>query len=92
MNMEIKVLNYRIIITPEKHEGKIVYNALCPALGVADWGETIDQAIQHIQGAMECYIEALMEDKQPIPSPDEPNFTISTATVNISSRFKPTFI
>lgn len=90
--METKVLNYRIIITPEKHQGKIVYNVLCPTLGVADWGKTIEQAIQHIQGAMECYIEALLEDKQPVPAPDEPNFTITIASVNIPSRFKPTFI
>ena len=42
--MQTKVLNYRIIITPDKQTGtsKPGYTALCPSLGVADDGDTID--------------------------------------------------
>lgn len=65
--METKVLNYRIVITPEKHQRKTVYNAYCPTLGVGDWGSSIDQAKKHIQGAIECYIESLIKDKEAIP-------------------------
>ena len=39
--MEKKILNYRIIIEKEKvSNGKYVYNASCPVLGLADFEKT----------------------------------------------------
>jgi len=90
--METNVLNYRILITPEKHEGRTVYNALCPALGVADFGNSIELAKKHIQGAIECYLESLMKDGEPIPAPDLPDVTIATTTVRLPHGYKPVFI
>lgn len=68
--MQTKVLNYRIIISPDFQTGtkKAGYTALCPTLGVADDGDTIDQAIQNIQNAIQTYVDSLVEDKLAVPT------------------------
>lgn len=43
--MQKQVLNYRIIIEPEKMGRKTVYNACCPTLGLADYGDLTSVAI-----------------------------------------------
>ena len=67
--MKTRVLNYHIIITPDKQTGtgKSGYTAFCPTLGVADDGDTIEEAKQNIKRAIELYIKSLAEDKQEIP-------------------------
>ncbi len=67
--MQTKILNYRIIIEPDQYTGtnKPCYTAYCPTLGVADGGDTIEKAIKNVQGAIEAYVESLVEDKLPVP-------------------------
>src|SRR3989338_8108559 len=74
--METKILNYRIIVEPEKdpQTSKRVYVAICPKLGVSDWGNTIDQAIIHIQEAIECHLESLIKHGKSVPSADQNEF------------------
>ena len=90
--METKVLNYRIIVTPEKHQGKIVYNALSPTLGVADWGNSMEKALEHIKGAIECHIESLIKNNEPIPMTDTTDFMIANASIPFPKDFSPSFI
>jgi len=90
--MDTKVLNYKVIITPEKLKGKTVYNALSPTLGVADWGKTVEQAIEHIKGAIECYIECLLKNHEPIPSEDADDFMIVNASIPFPKNYSPSFI
>lgn len=86
--MESTVLNYRIIIEPEEQKGKTVYTAFCPALGVADWGQTIEAAKQHIQEAIQCQIESMIKQKSPIPPADSPEFTVTMASVTLSKNMR----
>jgi len=67
--MQTKILNYRIVIEPDQYTGtnKPCYTAYCPTLGVADGGDTIEEAIKNVQGAIEAYVESLIEDKLPVP-------------------------
>ena len=65
--MERKVLNYRIIIEPEKMGRKLVYNAYCPSLGVADYGDTIEQVLKRIQEGIELAVEVLVEERREVP-------------------------
>lgn len=91
--METKILNYRIIVEPDKQTGtgKSGYTAYCPTLGVADDGDTIEKAIENVRGAVKAYVDSLIEDKLPVPI-DEPEKDIVTTTqINISSRFQPAF-
>lgn len=61
--MQKQVLNYRIIIEPEKMGRKTVYNAYCPTLGLADYADSIDQVIKNIQSLIKFHIKCLLEDK-----------------------------
>ena len=82
--MKTTVLNYHIVISSEKMQGKTVYNAYSPTLGVADWGKTIEEAVSHIQGAITCYLEALAKDHQPIPVEDtSTRVLLSTTKVSL---------
>lgn len=59
-----KVLNYRIILEPEKMGKKVVYNAFCPTLGVADYGDTIEEALEHIKEGIELALEIMKEERK----------------------------
>ena len=67
--MQTKILNYRIVIEPDQYTvtNNPCYTAYCPTLGVADGGDTIEEAIKNVQGAIEAYVESLIEDKLPVP-------------------------
>lgn len=79
--MGTKVLNYRIVVTPDAQTGtgKAGFTALCPTLGVADDGDTIEEALENVKGAIQLYIDSLVEDKLPVPV-DQPQQDIVTTT------------
>jgi len=55
--MQAKVLNYRTIVEPEKQGKKTVYNAYCLTLGVADYGDSIDEVLESIKDGIELALE-----------------------------------
>ncbi|OGD98210.1 hypothetical protein A3A49_00025 [Candidatus Curtissbacteria bacterium RIFCSPLOWO2_01_FULL_38_11b] len=65
--MQTKVLNYRIIIEPEKQGKKTVYNAHCPTLSVADYGDSIDEVLESIKDGIELALEHLVREGEEIP-------------------------
>lgn len=77
------IKNYRVIIEPEVgvKNRKKVYTALCPTLGVADWGVTIEEALTNIKEGIECYIESLVKHNDPIPEEDHERQLITTTKV-----------
>ena len=79
--MKTRVLDYRIIIEPDEQTGtnKPGYTAYCPTLGVADDGETIDEAIRNVRNAIKAYVDSLVKDDLPVPV-DEPKTDIVTTT------------
>lgn len=85
-NVETTVLNYRIIVEPKKNSqtGKKIYVAFCPKLEVSDWGNTIDQAINHIEEAIECHLESLLKHHKSIPNPDQNEFVIATTKISFA--------
>jgi len=85
--MKTKVLNYRIIVSPDKQTGtgKPGFTALCPTLGVADDGDSIEEALANVRGAIKTYVDSLVEDKQAVPI-DEPEHDIVTTTCFQTSR------
>jgi predicted RNA binding protein YcfA (HicA-like mRNA interferase family) len=60
--MQKQVLNYRIIIEPEKQGTRTVYNAYCDTLGLADYGDSIEEALKNIKSLIKFHIERLLED------------------------------
>jgi predicted RNase H-like HicB family nuclease len=79
--MKTKVLNYRIIVSPDKQTGtgKLGFTALCPTLGVADDGDTIEKALENVKEAIQVYVDSLVEDKELVPV-DQPQQDIVTTT------------
>ncbi|MDP3989025.1 MAG: type II toxin-antitoxin system HicB family antitoxin [bacterium] len=67
--MKTKVLNYRIIITPDTQTGtgKSGFTAFCPTLDVADDGDTAEEALENVKKAIQCYTDSLVEDKVTVP-------------------------
>lgn len=84
--MEKKVLNYRVIIEPEKMGKKTVYNAYCPTLGLADYGDSIDEAIEHIQSLIKFHIESLLEEGQGVPEGNVDQEIITSTKVSIRAN------
>lgn len=89
--MQKQVLNYRIIIEPEKQGKKVVYNAYCPTLGVADYGNSIDEVLKSIKDGIELAIECLAEDGHEIPVDNIKDQTVTTAEVTVPAGAKIAF-
>jgi len=79
--MQTSILNYRIIIEPDEYTGtnKPCFSAYCPTLGVSDGGDTIEEALKNVRGAIEAYVNSLIDDKKPVPV-DKPEHDIITTT------------
>ena len=79
--METKVLNYHIIIEPDKRTGtnEKCYSAFCPTLGISDSGDTIDEAITNLTKAIKVWVKSLTKDGEPVPV-DHLEKTIITTT------------
>jgi len=88
--MKTKVLNYRIIVNPDKQTGtnKPGYTALCPTLGVADDGDTIDEAIANVKEAIKIYVDSLVEDKLSVPVDDTEHDVVTTTQIDAPSNFQ----
>lgn len=84
--MQTNVLNYRIIVEPDKQTGsnKPVYTAYAPTLGVADDGKTIEEAINNVRGAIEAFVMSLIEDGQPVPVDKIEEDFMTTARISVS--------
>ncbi len=80
--MEKTILNYRVIIEPDKRTGTNgpCFTAYCPKLGIADDGDTIEQALSSVQEGIKCYLEALIKDGQEVPPPDNIEEGLVTST------------
>jgi len=89
--MKTKTLEYLIIISPDKETGVIGkkgYTAFCPLLGVADDGDTIDDALKNIKEAIEVYIESLIKDKETVPTEKPLNDIITTTKIKTQHSFQ----
>ncbi|MBI3289843.1 type II toxin-antitoxin system HicB family antitoxin [Candidatus Microgenomates bacterium] len=81
--MQKQVLNYRIIIEPEKMGRKTAYNAYCPTLGLADYGYSVDETIKNIKSLIKFHIECLIEDNQEVPTENTEEEIITSTRVLI---------
>lgn len=80
--MEKRVLNYRVIIEPEKIGRKTVFNAYCPTLNVVDYGDTIEEVLKSIKDGIELAIECLKDEKKEIPRDNIENQFITAVSIS----------
>ena len=86
--MQKQVLNYRIIIEPEKMGKKIVYNAACPTLGVYDYGDSIDEVLKSIKDGIKLAIECLRDEGQEVPVDNIAEQVVVTTKIDAPSDIK----
>ena len=89
LSMETKVLNYRIIIEPEPNpDGSKVYNAHCPTLGIADYGDTVEEVLASIKDGIELAVESLAKENQEIPLDNIEEQIVTSAKINAPHNSK----
>ena len=81
--MQTRDLNYRIIVEPEKQGKKTVYNAYSPTLGLADYVDSIDDAIKNIKALVKFHVENLLEEGLEVPQENTSQELITSTTVSI---------
>lgn len=88
--MQTKILNYRIVIELDQYTGtnKPCYTAYCPTLGVADGGDTIEEALKNVQGAIEAYVESLIEDKLPVPVDNTDGDIVTSTKIQVHGNLQ----
>lgn len=88
--METKVLNYRITVELDTRVGtnESGYAAYCPTLGLADGGDTIEEAIENIKKLIAFHIECLVKEKLPVPVDSEEEMVLMTkVSVRVDHNF-----
>lgn len=91
--MQAKVLNYRVIIEPENYpNGDKVYNAYCPTLGVADYGDTVEEVLESIKDGILLAIESLQKEGKEIPTDNLEEQIVTAAKVKLPSKLKAHFV
>ncbi|OGV96145.1 hypothetical protein A2W24_05265 [Microgenomates group bacterium RBG_16_45_19] len=75
--MKTKILDFPVIIEPdfETGTGKPGFSAYCPTLGVADDGETIDEALRNIQSTIKFHLDCLVDEGERVPAGSRGIFT-----------------
>lgn len=88
--MEAKILNYRIIIEPDIQSGtgKPGYTAYCPTLGVADDGDTVEEALTRVRGAIKAYVDSLINDKLPVPVDNIEQEIITKTQISVPANIR----
>jgi predicted RNase H-like HicB family nuclease len=90
-DMQRTLLNYRIIIEPEVRGKKTVYSAYCPTLGVADYGDSIDEVLKSIKYGLDLAVESLVEAGKEIPIDEPEKQMVTSAQVRVPQGAKLTY-
>ncbi len=63
-SLKKQAINYRVIVKPDHRtgSGKRCYVAICPTLGVADDGDTVEEALANLQNTIIFHLESLKEE------------------------------
>ena len=90
--MQTKVLNYRVIIEPETYpDGSKVYNAYCPTLGIADYGDSVEEVLESIKDGISLAVESLAKERGDIPFDNLEEQIVTSTQVKVPSKFRGAF-
>lgn len=75
---------YTVLLQPEPEGG---FTVTCPSLpGLVTYGATLDEARAMAGEAIECYLESLLKDGEPLPESD---VQATPITEHISVKLQP---
>jgi predicted RNase H-like HicB family nuclease len=86
--VETKILNYKIAIEREKK----VYVAYCPALGLSDYGKTIDESLKRMKALIKFHVESLSALGHPVPVEKDATALITSVEVPLPSSVKISYV
>jgi len=87
--MQTQVLNYRVIIESETYpNGTKVYNAYCPTLQIADYGDSVEQVLDSIKDGVLLAIESLAKEKKSIPQDNLEEQIVTSTKVALPPKLK----
>jgi len=83
--MDKKVLNYLIVVEPDKRTGtkKSCFSVYCPILGLADSGDTIEEAISNMEKLIQFHLECLLKEGESIPMEKPEKGIIGTVQISL---------
>jgi len=69
--MKTSILQYPVVIEPDTDTGskKPGFTAYCPSLGIADDGNSIDEALSNLKNTIEFHLACLKAEGESIPQP-----------------------
>ena len=84
------ILDYRVVVKPDKRLGnnRLCFVAYCPTLGVADDGDSVQEALANIRKTITFHMECLQKEGREIPI-DKPEEELVTNT-RFQFSFGPT--
>lgn len=88
----MKNLNYRIVIEPDKRTGtnKPCFTAYCPTLGLADDGDTIEEALKNIKELIDFHVKSLVSESKEVPSDEVSKDVITSVSIeNPAKQLQP---
>lgn len=72
-----------VVLNKEKlSDGKLVFVAHCPSLGIASQGKDMDEAMKNIKEAIELYLKEQPEKYEELVSDELPLFSVIEVTKN----------
>ncbi len=75
----VRIYRFTVVIEADEPGG---YYAFCPALpGCYSQGETLEETKANIREAVQCHLESLQKEGQPVP--EEPEEFIGTVSVTL---------
>ena len=78
---------YTVVLLKEPEGG---YTVVVPALpGCVTYGDTVPQALNMAEEAIECYVESLLQHDEPVPA-DGPTLCIETEDLTEGFLFRVT--
>lgn len=66
---ELATLEYRVVVTKDSETGSVV--AAVPALGLADYGADVPEALANIKAMVSFHLECLREEGKSVPASEE---------------------
>jgi len=82
----MRIYTFRVIIEPDE---KNTFHGYVPSLpGCHTWGESIEKTKKNLKEAIQCYVESLIADKEPVPRETGLEFfeTISIKEMELANK------
>ncbi|MEK7623189.1 MAG: type II toxin-antitoxin system HicB family antitoxin [Patescibacteria group bacterium] len=81
--MKKKILQYLVIVEPDERTGtdEPCYTVFCPTLGLADSGDTVEEALERMGALIRFHLQCLKKEGLAIPKERTEKSLITTIQV-----------